>query len=134
MEFQGRISKLLPIRQGVSQRTGNEWKVQPFVFEYFETPEQRWSDKVLLETHDAKVIDQLKEGMEVRCGFGHSVREYEGRTYNEVRLYRIEFQSTQQEATATQQQAQPSTASQADQPGASANVEEQEKKDDDLPF
>ena len=133
MEFQGRISKLLPIRQGVSQRTGNEWKAQPFVFEYFETPDQRWSDKVLLETYNAKVIEQLKEGMEVRCGFGHNIREYEGRTYNEVRLYRIEFQSTQQEATATQQQAQPSTVSQAEQPGTSADVE-QEKDDDNAPF
>ena len=125
MEFQGRISKLLPIRQGVSQRTGNEWKAQPFVFEYFETPDQRWSDKVLLEPYDDKVIEQLKEGMEVRCGFGHSVREYEGRTYNEVKLYRIEFQTAQQETTATQPQ--------AEQPGTSADVE-QEKKDDDLPF
>ncbi len=126
MEFQGRISKLLPIRQGVSQRTGNEWKAQPFVFEYFETPEQRWSDKVLLETYDAKVIEQLKEGMEVRCGFGHSVREYEGRTYNEVKLYRIEFQTAQQETTATQPQ--------AEQPGTSADAKEQEENDGDAPF
>ena len=131
MEFQGRISKLLPIRQGVSQRTGNEWKAQPFVFEYLETPDQRWSDKVLLETYDDKVIEQLKEGMEVRCGFSHNVREYQGHTYNEVRLYRIDFQTAQ--PTATQQQAQPSTAPQAEQPGTSADVE-QEKKDDDLPF
>lgn len=123
MEFQGRISKLLPIRQGVSQRTGNEWKAQPFVFEYFETPEQRWSDKVLLETYDANIMAQLKEGMEVRCGFGHSVREYEGRTYNEVRLYRIEFQTAQQEATATQQQARQSAPS-----------AEQEENDDNAPF
>jgi hypothetical protein len=117
----------------VSQRTGNEWKAQPFVFEYFETPDQRWSDKVLLETYDDKVIEQLKEGMEVRCGFGHNVREYQGRTYNEVKLYRIEFQSAQQEATATQQ-AQPSTAPQAEQSAPSADTTEQEKKDDDLPF
>lgn len=95
MEFQGRIAKLLPIRQGVSQRTGNPWKAQPFVFEYFETPDQRWSDKVLLETYDAKVIEQLKEGMEVRCGFSHNIREYEGRTYNEMRVYKIEFQTEQ---------------------------------------
>lgn len=126
MEFQGRIYKLLPIRQGVSQRTGNEWKAQPFVFEYFETPEQRWSDKVLLETYDAKIIEQLKEGMEVRCGFGHSVREYEGRTYNEVKLYRIEFQTAQQETSATQQQ--------AEQPAPSADAEEQEENDGDAPF
>ena len=26
MEFQGRIAKVLPVRSGVSQRTGNEWK------------------------------------------------------------------------------------------------------------
>ena len=132
MEFQGRISKLLPIRQGVSQRTGNEWKAQPFVFEYFETPDQRWSDKVLLETYDDKVIEQLKEGMEVRCGFSHNIREYQGHTYNEVRLYRIDFQTAQ--PTATQLQAQPSTSPQAEQSAPSADTTEQEKKDDDLPF
>lgn len=124
MEFQGRIYRMLPMRSGVSQRTGNEWKSQPFIFEYFETPEQRWSDKVLLETRDANIMAQLKEGMEVRCGFGHSVRDYEGRTYNEVRLYRIEFQSTQQEATATQQQ--------TEQPAPSADVTEE--NDDNAPF
>jgi len=134
MEFQGRIYKLLPIRQGVSQRTGNEWKAQPFVFEYFETPEQRWSDKVLLETYDAKVIEQLKEGMEVRCGFGHNIREYQGHTYNEVKLYRIEFQTAQQEATATQQQAQQTTTPQAEQPGTAADAKEQEENDGDAPF
>jgi len=90
MEFQGRIAKLLPIRQGVSQRTGNEWKSLPFIFEYFEHESDRYADSVMLETFDTKVIDNLKEGMEVRCGFGHKTREYEGKTYNELRLYKIE--------------------------------------------
>ena len=133
MEFQGRIARLLPIRQGVSQRTGNEWKAQPFVFEYFETPDQRWSDKVLLEIYDANIIAQLKEGIEIRCGFGHNIREYEGRTYNEVKVYKIEFQDAQQEATATQQQAQQTTTPQTGQSAPTADTEE-EKKDDDLPF
>ena len=44
MEFQGRIAKLLPIRQGVSQRTGNEWKSLPFIFEYFEHDSDRYAD------------------------------------------------------------------------------------------
>ena len=68
MEFQGRIAKLLPIRQGVSQRTGNEWKSLPFIFEYFEHDSDRYADSVMLETFDTNVIDNLKEGMEVfRC-------------------------------------------------------------------
>jgi hypothetical protein len=89
MEFTGRVKKLLPIRSGVSQRTNNEWKALPFVFEYFENPTDRYADSVLLETFDTNVIDNLKEGMEVRCGFAHRTREYEGKTYNELRLYKI---------------------------------------------
>lgn len=90
MEFQGRIKKLLPMRSGTSARTGNEWKALPFIFEYFEHPTDRYTDSVVLETFDANVIENLKEGMEVRCGFSHHTRDYEGRTYNELRLYKVE--------------------------------------------
>lgn len=95
MEFQGRIAKVLPVRSGVSQRTGNAWKSLPFIFEYFEHDSDRYADSVLLETFDTKVIDNLKEGMEVRCGFGHKTREFtkqDGTTavINDLRLYKIE--------------------------------------------
>ena len=107
MEFQGRIAKLLPIRQGVSQRTGNEWKSLPFIFEYFEHESDRYADSVLLETFDTKVIDNLKEGMEVRCGFGHKTREFtkqDGTTavINDLRLYKIESVRKAQNQTAQQ--------------------------------
>ena len=86
---------MLPVRSGVSQRTGNEWKSLPFIFEYFEHDSDRYADSVLLETFDTKVIDNLKEGMEVRCGFGHKTREFtkqDGTTavINDLRLYNIE--------------------------------------------
>lgn len=90
MEFQGIVKKLLPVRSGVSQRTGNEWKSLPFIFEYYEHETDRYADSVVLETFDTNVIDNLKEGMEVRCGFSHRTREYDGKFYNELRLYRIE--------------------------------------------
>lgn len=107
MEFTGRIAKLLPIRQGVSQRTGNEWKSLPFIFEYFEHDSDRYADSVLLETFDTKVIDNLKEGMEVRCGFGHKTREFtkqDGTTavINDLRLYKIESVRKSQNQTAQQ--------------------------------
>ena len=102
MEFQGRIAKVLPIRQGVSQRTGNEWKSLPFIFEYFENPSDRYADSVMLETFDTKVIENLKEGMEVRCGFGHKTREYtkDDKTMiiNDIRLYKIECVRKEQPA------------------------------------
>ena len=90
MEFTGRVKAILPKRSGTSARTGNEWVALPFIFEYFEEDNKRYADRVLLETFDTKVIENIKEGMEVRCGFSHNVREYEGKTYNEIRLYKIE--------------------------------------------
>ena len=138
MEFQGRIAKVLPVRSGVSQRTGNEWKSLPFIFEYFEHESDRYADSVLLETFDTKVIDNLKEGMEVRCGFGHRTREYtkDGKTMiiNDIRLYKIEcVRKAQQPAPAppAQQAAAPFP------PNVDANgnaINNQGGEDDDLPF
>ena len=135
MEFQGRIAKLLPIRQGVSQRTGNEWKSLPFIFEYFEHDSDRYADSVMLETFDENVINNLKEGMEVRCGFGHKTREYtkDGKTMiiNDLRLYKIEcVRNVQQPAPAPQAQQAAATFP----PNVDANGNPIKEKDDDLPF
>ena len=138
MEFQGRIAKVLPVRSGVSQRTGNEWKSLPFIFEYFENPSDRYADSVMLETFDTNVIDNLKEGMEVRCGFGHRTREYtkDGKTMiiNDLRLYKIESVKAQnqpaQQASGQAVAQQSTTQQQAPfQPNADANGNAE-----DLPF
>ena len=152
MEFQGRIAKVLPVRSGVSQRTGNEWKSLPFIFEYFEHDSDRYADSVLLETFDTKVIDNLKEGMEVRCGFGHKTREFtkqDGTTavINDLRLYKIESVRKSQNQIAQQANVQavaqqPTTQQQAAHaapfpPQVDANgnpINNQGGGDDDLPF
>ena len=131
MEFTGRVKKILPARSGVSQRTGNEWKALPFIFEYFENPTDRFADTVLLETFDTNVIDNLKEGMEVRCGFGHRTRDYDGKTYNELRLYKIESVRGAQQAP--QAANAPAEAQQTvEQPIAVQTA--QNDANDDLPF
>ena len=134
MEFQGRIAKVLPVRSGVSQRTGNEWKSLPFIFEYFENPTDRFADSVMLETFDTKVIENLKEGMEVRCGFGHKTREYtkDGKTMiiNDIRLYKIESVHKEQPAGHAAGMAEGQQ-----QAGTTAAPQQQEGDDnDDLPF
>lgn len=114
MEFEGRIQRVLPVRSGTSQR--GEWKALPFVFEYFESQDQRWSDKVLLETFDTNIMAQigayLKKGadgkavvengecvmlgeLKCKCGFSHSVRTFDKQdgtkaTVNDLRLYKFE--------------------------------------------
>lgn len=119
MEFEGRISRVLPVRSGSSQR--GEWKVLPFVFEYFETGDQRWPDRVLLETMDTNIMAQigayLKKGsdgkavvengecvlqyeLKCRIGFSHSVHSFDRQdgtkaTINNVRCYKFEIAGQQ---------------------------------------
>ena len=134
MKFQGRIKKLLPTRQGVSQRTGNVWKAQPFIFEYFENPNDRYADDVLLETFDTNIIPHLKEGMEVIIGFGHRVREFTpttgdraGKTQyiNDLRIYSMQSVA---KAQAHQDEANGTTAT-SPAPQLAGGQDE-----DDLPF
>jgi len=90
MEFKGRIYKIMPEQSGVN-RENKEWRRLDFVFEYFEKDTDRYSDKVLLSVMNERIEQyDLHEQDEVVIGFGHNVREYQGRYYNELRVYRLE--------------------------------------------
>ena len=155
MEFEGRIQRVLPVRSGTSQR--GEWKALPFVFEYFESGEQRWSDKVLLETFDTNIMAQigqyLKKGadgkaviengecvmlgeLKCKCGFSHNVRTFERQdgtmaTVNDLRLYKFEVLA--QGAALQPQTQQPTYQPQAQMPFG-APQPQGGGETDDLPF
>ena len=140
MEYDGRISRVLPVRSGTSQK--GEWKVLPFVFEYFETDDQRWPDRVLLETMDTNVMAQigayLKKGtdgkvvvengecvlmyeLKCRIGFSHGVREYDKQdgtkaTINNIRLYKFEIAGQQGHQHQGQQPPTPAVPPTAENP------------------
>ena len=123
MEVQGRISKILPMRKG-KRSDGSEWRSQEFIVEFFETPDQRWSDKVVLSAMNERIDEyDLHEGKEVRVGFSHGVREYQGKWYPEFHIYKFETVA-----------AQPQPTVKVEEPTAPAPEPAQEKKDDNLPF
>ena len=125
MEFEGRIIRVLPVRRGTSQN-GNEWKRLPFVFAYYENGEQRWEDRVLLETWDTTWMAQIGQfcvkgadgkvvvengsvklnviDIKCRCGFSHGVKDVNRKdgsgvvTMNELKCYKLEV--IQQQMTA----------------------------------
>ena len=153
MEFEGRIIRVLPTRGGTSQR-GNEWKALPFVFAYYETPDQRWEDRILLETFDTNQMAQIAQFCEIgadgkvvvengsvklktldikcKCGFSHNVKDVTRRdgsgtaTINEMKCYKLEIIGQPQQQPQQQPTAQPAPAPEP-QPQAEA-------KADDLPF
>ena len=139
MEFEGQIIKVCNPRTGTSQRTGNEWKTQGFVFEYKEHDTDPWHDKVYLETFDEKIMEQLVVGAVAKIGFRHKTREYEGRVFNDVQMNSFTLIGKPIDATAATQQpvggvsaapANNTPQTQQDAPSAPANNEQE----DDLPF
>lgn len=135
MQFQGRIYKLFPVQSGTSQR--GEWTKQDFIFEYFEQPTDRYADRVLLSIMNDRIREyDLHEGDEVIIGFGHNTREYQGRYFNDVRLYH--FEKVKQVGKTAAPAAQPSPAIPTAPASATSTqtVAQQQpaQGDDQLPF
>ena len=132
MEVKGRIKKVLQVRSGVSQRTGNEWKALPFVVEFFENPTDRFPDSVVVETMDTNLMPSIREGVNVKVGISHKVREYEGRKYNEIRTYKIEVIDSQRPADNVQ--AAGANNNPLPQQNATTGTDNAGGDADDLPF
>ena len=158
MEFEGRITRVLPVRSGTSQN-GNTWKVLPFVFSFYENADQRWEDSVILETLDtnqmAQIAKYLQKGadgkaieengqmklavndIKCKCGFSHRVRSGQRQdgthfNVNDLRMYRFEIGGAAIAQQQAQQRANPfAPQQQAQVPFPPAG---QEANDDDLPF
>lgn len=133
----GRIAKVLPLTSGVSQRTGNSWHSQEYVFEYFSWSGATRPDRLVFRIFGEERIkkfnlQELEENVTVTLRI--DAREYDGRYYNEIGCTAVSRGSqgdnrpqTNNNDTATQQ-----TPQTAQNPAAAGT--NQEGNDDDLPF
>ena len=124
----GRIAKVLPLQQGVSARTGNQWQSQEYVLEYFTWSGSMYPDKVVFKIFGEDKIRQfalkeLEENIIVFLRF--TVREHDGRFYNEVNCYNVmrNLQNLEQ----TRPTEAPATSTSTPQPTTEGDA-------DDLPF
>jgi len=97
MKRKGIISRVLQESSGISQRTGSEWKSLSFVFEYYDSEDDRYPDRVCLDTFDTESFDTIRTavkearnagrlGAEAEVTFTHSVSEQGEKVYNRLRL------------------------------------------------
>jgi len=144
MEFTGQIIKVLQKRSGTSEKTGNQWETQGFVFEYKEHDTDPWHDRVYLETFDTNIMANLVEGAIAKIGFRHKTDDYNGRTYNRVQMNSFELVGKPMEAQQPAQVAngqpvgqQPTPQPQPQQQASSPTPQPQNQEGgnaDDLPF
>lgn len=86
MQISGKIINVLPERGGVSQRTGQEWKLAQYVLETFE----QYPKKVCFEVFGTDRIQQfgIQAGQDLTIDIDIDAHEYQGRWFNTIRAFR----------------------------------------------
>ena len=102
LQLKGTIKRLLPVQSGVSAR-GN-WSKQEFILEY---QDGNYPAEACFSAWGQDRVDELaryQQGDMVKVSFNIKAREYSGRWYNDLRVWRITA------AGAAQQQPAPAPA------------------------
>ena len=88
MKFIGKITRVMDVQTGTSEK-GNEWKKQTFVV-MDDDPNVAYPDEMVLDIWNDKIPEQpLEVGKHVEVFYSVRTREYEGRTFNNIDVFRI---------------------------------------------
>jgi hypothetical protein len=127
MELTGKVIAVLEARSGISKSSGNPWKMQVYVIETNEQYPRRMCFNVFGEDKISQFNIQV--GEEITVSFDINAREYQGRWYNDIRAWKVD------RVTADQQAAEAAEAPVVNEaPIAPLPTFEAEDSTDDLPF
>ena len=117
MQFEGRVKELMPVQSGVSQKSGEPWSSQEFVFGFYETSDAIYEKEIVLKLRNDKIQQyNLQVGDKIKAKFGLGINNYQGRKYNEIYTGDIEIlQRAQPTQPAPAQQPAPQPAPQGEQ-------------------
>ena len=142
VKLTGRIAEVMPVVSGVSERTGNQWKSQEYLFEYFSWSGARYPNRMVARIFGEDDIAKynLKQGEEVTVTvrFDANKSKDGSRWFNEIRITNVERpQSAKQPAEPQNAAPQAANAPQPNNnpPGFERPVTgDGNGDDDDLPF
>ena len=104
----GRIAEVMPVVSGISDRTGNPWKSQEYLFEYFAWSGAKYANRMVVRVFGEDDIAKfnLKQGEEVTLTIRFDANKSKdgSRWFNEIRISNVE------RPQAAQQPAQPQNA------------------------
>ena len=142
MVIQANVCAVGKIQTGTSQQSGNQWRKQEFVVEWFVNPNDTQSQKIVLSLMNDRIEQyNLQVGDKVEVRFDLRYREYQERFYQDVYMPYdgLKKISNVTKDTATLQPAQTPnvqqpTNSPQQQNNAPTGGENQGGQGDDLPF
>ena len=135
MEIIGKAIAALPVKSGVSQRTGEQWQSREYVIE----TQEQYPKKMCFEVFGTDKLKEfnIRNNDLIKVHFDITAREYNGKWYNSIRAWKVEHVNQDGSAAgATDNQvAASSPQAQAPQaPAAQFAATTKQESDDDLPF
>jgi hypothetical protein len=138
MELQGRVVRLLPLKEGVAQSTGNPYRTQEFIFGFYESNDSIYEKNILLNIRNENIEKyNLKENDKIKVRISLGCREYpqgSGKYFNDIRTGDITIIQKANVKAADGTNAQQPTTTPAQQQNAPTGGENQGGESDDLPF
>ena len=102
VKLTGRIAEVMPLQSGTSQRTGNQWKSQEYLFEYFPWSGAQNPSRIVVrifgEEDIAKFnLKQYEENVTLTLRFAAQKSQDGTRWFNEIRITNVERPAAQQQ-------------------------------------
>ena len=128
MEIIGKAIAALPVKSGVSQRTGEQWQSREYVIE----TQEQYPTKICFEVFGTDKLKEfnIRNNDLIKVHFDISAREYNGKWYNSIRAWKVEHVNPQSQTTETT----PVQTSAPVQAPVSAQAPAAQESEEDLPF
>lgn len=88
MEIIGKAIAALPVKSGVSQRTGEKWQSREYVIE----TQEQYPKKICFEVFGTEKLQEfnIRNNDLIKVHFDITAREYNGKWYNSIRAWKVE--------------------------------------------
>lgn len=130
MEIIGRAIAALPVKSGVSQRTGEQWQSREYVIE----TQEQYQKRICFEVFGTDKLKEfnIRNNDLIKVHFDITAREYNGKWYNSIRAWKVEH--VNQDGSAAGATANQVAASSPQAPATQAAAQASQGSEDDLPF
>ena len=127
MEIIGKAIAALPVKSGVSQRTGEQWQSREYVIE----TQEQYPKKICFEVFGSDKLKEfnIRNNDLIKVHFDINAREYNGKWYNSIRAWKVEHAN--QDCSVVGSTA---AAPVAQAPAPAAPAPAVQEREEDLPF
>ena len=132
MQITGKAIAALPVKSGVSKKTGEQWQSREYVIE----TQEQYPKKMCFEVFGTDKLKEfnIRNNDLIKVHFDITAREYNGKWYNYIRAWKVEHVNPDGSVVGSTTAAPVSQAPAQQTPATPAPAPAAQESDDDLPF